>query len=142
MVDHGRVHRNTLQRQVILEELQKLTSHPTAVALYEVVRRRLPRISLGTVYRNLELLAETGVIRKLEAGAAQARFDVNLAPHHHIRCELCGKLADVDAAQVDLSALDSHEMGGYEVHGHRVEFFGICPECQTAQGQEAGRPFS
>ena len=71
--------RTTRQRQVILEELQKLQSHPTAAALYEIVRRRVPKISLGTVYRNLELLARTGLIRKLEFAGAEARFDGNVS---------------------------------------------------------------
>ena len=70
--------RNTPQRKVILEELQKAASHPTAAELYEIVRRRLPRISLGTVYRNLELLSESGLIRKLSMGSAEARFDGDL----------------------------------------------------------------
>ena len=69
--------RNTRQREVILEELRKLRSHPTAPVLYEIVRRRLPRISLGTVYRNLELLAKSGVVRKLELSDSEARFDGN-----------------------------------------------------------------
>ena len=71
----NRLQRNSRQRQVILEELRKLTSHPTAAVLYAVVRRRLPKISLGTVYRNLELLARMGVVQKLELAGGEARFD-------------------------------------------------------------------
>ena len=76
----NRLQRNTRQRQVILEELQKLTSHPTAAVLYDIVRRRLPKISLGTVYRNLELLARMGMVQKLELAGGEARFDGNVAP--------------------------------------------------------------
>ena len=68
-----RIQRNTRQRQVILEELRCLESHPTAAALHAIVRRRLPKISLGTVYRNLELLARKGMIQKLESAGAEAR---------------------------------------------------------------------
>jgi Fur family transcriptional regulator, ferric uptake regulator len=131
--NHG-IHRKTQQRQVILEELQKLTSHPTAVDVYETVRRRLPRISLGTVYRNLELLAELGSIRKLEIGVGQARFDGNMEHHHHIRCQSCGNVGDVEIPPLDLAALECKNAGGYEVQGHNLEFFGICPQCQQARG--------
>ena len=75
--------RKTRQRQVILEELQAVTSHPTAVELHELVRRRLPKVSLGTVYRNLDLLARMGVIEKLEHSGGEARFDANTAEHDH-----------------------------------------------------------
>ena len=94
--------RNTRQRQVILEELQKLTSHPTAAGLYEIVRRRLPKISLGTVYRNLELLARTGLIQKLEFGGGEARFDGNVDRHDHVRCVRCGRVDDISAPPLDL----------------------------------------
>src|SRR5574340_808335 len=92
----GWFQRRTRQREVILEELQKVKSHPTAVGLHDLVRRRLPKISLGTVYRNLELLAKAGVIRKLETAGAEARFDGNAGQHHHIRCVGCGRVDDVE----------------------------------------------
>ena len=67
--------RMTHQRRIILEELRNTRSHPTADEVYEIVRKRIPKISLGTVYRNLELLSESGVIQKLEIGGTQKRFD-------------------------------------------------------------------
>ena len=85
----------TIQRQTICEELCKLTSHPTADELYDIVKKRMPQISLGTVYRNLEQLAECGVILKLETAGRQKRFDGNPAPHHHIRCKVCGAVRDL-----------------------------------------------
>lgn len=84
--------RLTTQRQIILEELEKVTSHPTANEVYDMVRKRLPRIGLGTVYRNLELMAETGIILKIEVGGTQKRFDATTHPHYHIRCISCGKV--------------------------------------------------
>jgi Fur family ferric uptake transcriptional regulator len=65
----------TRQRKVILEELRNVDTHPSADEIYEMVRKRLPHISLGTVYRNLEILSETGAIQKLELGCAQKKFD-------------------------------------------------------------------
>jgi len=70
--------RLTTQRQIILEELAKVTSHPTANEVYDMVRKRLPRIGLGTVYRNLELMADSGVILKIEVGGTQKRFDATV----------------------------------------------------------------
>jgi len=84
----GKQLRITRQRRVILEELQRTKSHPTADELYRKVRRRLPRISLGTVYRNLELLSRSGLIRKLEIGGGKMRFDGIVEPHYHIHCRI------------------------------------------------------
>ena len=78
--------RMTQQRKVILEELNNLKTHPTADDLYQVVKVKVPRISLGTVYRNLEILSSDGLIKKLEIGGAQKRFDGDLSDHHHVRC--------------------------------------------------------
>ncbi len=78
--------RLTKQRKVIVEELTKSTDHPTAGDIYDTVRKRLPRISLATVYRNLELLAAHGVIQKLELCGSPARFDARRDGHYHIRC--------------------------------------------------------
>lgn len=114
---------------MILEELRKVRSHPTATALYGLVRRRLPRISLGTVYRNLELLAEMGVIRKLDFGGSEARFDSETHRHEHVRCIECGRIDDVNGATVEDPNFDSTAFGGYEVRDYRMEFLGICPEC-------------
>ena len=91
----GSQRRKTRQRQVILEELQAVTSHPTAVELYQLVRRRLPRVSLGTVYRNLDLLARMGLIEKKEHSGGEARFDANTAQHDHLRCVRCGRVDDL-----------------------------------------------
>jgi Fur family ferric uptake transcriptional regulator len=99
--------------------------------LYDMVRRRLPRISLGTVYRNLELLTQNGMIQKLPLGGGEARFDGQLSPHHHVRCVRCGRVDDVD----DLGSVslpnEPKRAGGYEILGCRFEFFGLCPRCRT-----------
>ncbi len=122
----------TRQRRVILEELRKLRSHPTADELYELVREQLPRISLGTVYRNLEILSQCGLIQKLELGGPQRRFDGNVAEHCHVRCTRCGRVADV--AMAPPAGLDesARAASDYEIVGHRLEFVGLCPQCQAA----------
>jgi Fur family ferric uptake transcriptional regulator len=134
--------RNTPQRRVILEELKKVRSHPTAAELYEFARRRLPRISLGTVYRNLELLAAEGTIQKLDMGGTESRFDGNAEQHWHIRCVRCGRVADLDDLPADPPPVDSFQsVSGYKILGYRLEFSGICPQClrQTAPDADERR---
>jgi len=127
--------RITKQRQVVLEELQKVTTHPTADMVYDMVRKRLPNISLGTVYRNLELLAEQGIIRKLNIDEHKMRFDGNTSNHFHIQCIECGKVDDVSICE-NIDWLELTQDTGYEITGHRIELFGICPDCRSKQLQD------
>ena len=124
--------RMTRQRQMILEELKKVTSHPTADAVYRMVRRRLPRISLGTVYRNLEVLAKHVLIQKLELGGSQRRYDGNPKRHYHVRCVRCGRVDDVPIGT--MPAIEDILRGGrgYEILGYRLEFMGVCPKCRKS----------
>jgi len=134
-----RPHRSTRQRKIILEELRRIDSHPTAVELYETVRRRLPKISLGTVYRNLDLLAKQGTIQRLAPSGAETRFDAKRHPHYHVRCVRCGRIDDVGGFSPDPAAAALKEAGGYEILGHRLEFFGICPDCRRGQEEPIDR---
>lgn len=121
--------RMTNQRRVILEELCQSGSHPTAADLYEHVRKRLPQISLGTVYRNLELLAKSGTIMKLDGGARGARFDPELHQHQHVRCMTCGRIDDVAYAADNDAGHQIGRFNGWQISERRVELFGTCPEC-------------
>jgi Fur family ferric uptake transcriptional regulator len=126
-----KLRRNTPQRRVVLEELSQMKSHPTAAELYAVVRRRLPRISLGTVYRNLEVLHEDGMIRKMEFAGAESRFDGQLEPHDHVRCTECGRIADIFPQGPHQIPIQPQEMAGFQVEGYRLEYFGFCPSCRA-----------
>ena len=121
--------RTTTQRRVILEELRRLDTHPSADEIHQIVRKHLPRISLGTVYRNLEILSKLKEIQKLELGGTQKRFDGNPTHHYHIRCTCCDRV--VDAPLGLLGDLENRlgDSTGYRVLGHALEFLGICPEC-------------
>lgn len=123
----------TPQRKIILDELKKVDSHPTADQVYEMVRQRLPRISLGTVYRNLEILSTNGIIRKLEFGGAQRRFDSDVSHHYHVRCLDCGRVDDVPIMAPKAITDIPYVENGYEVVGHRLEFMGICPMCKRTE---------
>lgn len=137
----NRIARMTCQRRIILEEIKKIDSHPTADELYQLVRQRLPHVSLGTIYRNLEVLAADGQIQKLELSGSQKRFDGNTYEHHHVRCIRCGRVADVpieSSYETDYPALN---VNGFEIIGRRVEFIGICSECKIdshTQNREGG----
>ncbi len=123
--------RMTRQRRVILEELRRTADHPSADELYSRVRRRLPRISLGTIYRNLEVLTELGEIQTLELCCNLKRFDGNAAAHYHIRCLGCGRVADAPtSAHLDLeTCLPPHT--DFRITGHKLEFVGLCPACDN-----------
>jgi Fur family ferric uptake transcriptional regulator len=121
--------RLTNQRQVILEELRKVTTHPTAGELYDMVRVRLPRIGLGTVYRNLELLSTSGIIKKLETGGEQKRFDGNPDAHYHIRCNGCGRVDDMHLERLEELDRKAAACSSYTILGHHIEFTGLCPDC-------------
>jgi Fur family transcriptional regulator, ferric uptake regulator len=125
--------RMTKQKKVILEELSKVKNHPTAYDVYEMVKSRLPRISLGTVYRNLEQLSSGGQIRRLDMGQGQRRFDAVMDDHLHIRCISCGKVDDVllNPALSTITIKDTvSSQSGYEVLGCEMDFQGICPHCK------------
>jgi Fur family ferric uptake transcriptional regulator len=125
--------RMTKQRAAILAELRALSSHPTACEIYALVRRKLPRISLGTVYRNLDILAESNEILKLEYAGFQKRFDGNTGAHQHVRCMRCGKVADVDPEMEAPAVPDNLRVSDFTVQFARIEFFGLCGECRQLE---------
>ena len=129
---HHLIPRHSRQRDVILHELCQLTSHPTVDELFLLVRERLPRISLATVYRNLELLADQGVIAKLELAGHPRRFDGRAARHAHIRCLNCGAVADVDIEPRETPLAEVQERTDYHVTDQHTEFVGKCPRCQDS----------
>jgi Fur family ferric uptake transcriptional regulator len=128
--------RMTRQRMIILDELSKVRSHPTAYEVYEMVRSRLPRISLGTVYRNLEHLSSNGQIRRLDLGVGQRRFDAVTDDHMHIKCLSCGRVNDVPLnPSMEITTIKGIvcSQSGYEVLGCGMDFLGICPNCKKAE---------
>ncbi|MDR2077111.1 MAG: transcriptional repressor [Desulfovibrio sp.] len=120
--------RMTRQRKVILQTLQGLTSHPTADEIYGLVREKLPRISLGTVYRNLDLLTGSGQILCLDRVGAQKHFDGDTRRHHHVRCRVCGKIGDVFSPVADIP-LPEGPVPGFSLQEADLIFVGVCGEC-------------
>ena len=127
--------RNTKQRQMILEVLRSTYSHPTVDWLYQRVREEMPNISLGTVYRNLNLLKEQGVIQELRYAGQQSRYDGNSQPHYHLTCNYCQRVMDVDIpVQQQLENQLEKAMPEVEISGHNLEFYGACPQCAGKRG--------
>ena len=122
--------RNTRQREVVLEAVRSTMDHPTADWVHRRARRRVPRISLGTVYRNLKLLAEAGLIREIHAGGQSVRFDGNTGPHHHVRCVRCGRVNDLEVALDTRREQRAARDLDFEVLGHHVEIQGVCRDCR------------
>jgi Fur family ferric uptake transcriptional regulator len=121
----------TKQRKVILDELRHSHNHPTADQLFEKVRRRLPRISLGTVYRNLDILSEMGLIRKIETAGAQKRFDGDLESHFHMRCAACGTIHDLPEREAAAVRVVLPTPDAFHITGYHLEFRGICGDCRV-----------
>jgi len=128
--------RDTKQRRAILKELQSVTTHPTADEIYEMVRKRIPRISLGTVYRNLEILSENGMIQRLAYGAGCYRFDGAAHNHYHIRCVDCGRVDDVTDVAMDEIEEIIRGKTDFTIISHRLEYVGICPKCRKARDKK------
>jgi len=131
---HAQTPRMTRQRRVMLEELRDAEDHPSAQQLYDRVRVRLPKVSLGTVYRNLEVLSASGVIRKLELGCSQRRYDGDTEVHYHICCIRCGRIEDAPVPLFTNLEAALRAVSSYMVVGHRLEFTGICPDCRRLNG--------
>jgi Fe2+ or Zn2+ uptake regulation protein len=132
--NHYHMFRRTKQREAILKVLRATTSHPTADWIYDEVRKEISNISLGTVYRNLKLLRESGEILEIDFGDTFSRFDGNPNNHYHFRCEKCGRIFDVDEpVNMELDAKVAQKTG-FEISYHRLEFRGLCKECQKAAG--------
>jgi len=121
--------RSTKQRQVILDVLQHTKSHPTADEVYQLVRKKIPKISLGTIYRNLEKLSASGTITKIENAGAQNRYDGDAKTHYHARCCDCGKITDVELSPIKEIDQRGREIEQFHITDHKLEFIGLCYHC-------------
>lgn len=129
--------RNTIQRALVLEAVNNLQCHASADEVYDAIVREHPNISRATVYRNLNLLSETGEIRKLEIPGSADRFDHQCHNHCHVKCKLCGRVFDVDMDYVGGLEKGIKDTHGFDFTGYDIIFHGICPACkQQASGKE------
>ena len=127
--------RMTKQKRVILDVLKSTKSHPPADWIYIQARKVLPNLSLGTVYRNLNILRDMGEILELNYGSTLSRYDGNPQEHYHFVCEKCGAVLDVDIpVQKELEILAAQELEA-EIEHHRLEFYGVCRKCKRPEPQ-------
>ena len=118
--------RYSRQRERIYQAVHASREHPSAQMVYDLLREELPRLSLGTVYRNLHQMAQEGMLQELEGPTA--RFDACLAPHAHIRCTCCGRVMDLSALEEPAPVRSAAETG-WQVERYSLMLEGICPAC-------------
>jgi Fe2+ or Zn2+ uptake regulation protein len=128
--------RLTRPRRIILDVVRATDAHPTAAFVFQRVRRRLPRVSLATVYRNLRMLAAEGLLAE-RADQAGLRFDGNIGPHDHFTCLACRRIYDVPARAERTVRRRISTRTGFEVFDHRTEYYGRCGACRRRGGRSS-----
>ena len=118
--------RYSRQRERIYQAVHSSREHHSAQMVYDLLREEMPRLSLGTVYRNLHQMAQEGMLQELEGPTA--RFDACLAPHAHIRCTCCGRVMDLSALEEPAPVRSAAE-AGWQVERYSLMLEGICPAC-------------
>ena len=127
--------RDTIQRSLVFETVNKLQCHATADEIYKTIVKEHPNVSRATVYRNLNLLSEMGDIRKIEIPGGADRFDHLCHDHCHVKCEKCGRIFDVDMEYITGLEKGIKNDGGFTFTGYDILFRGICPDCQKSSKQ-------
>ncbi len=131
-------HRNTAQRQLVYDVVQKSLDHPTAETIYIRARKKAPHLSLGTVYRNLNHLSENGDIRKLSAPIGPDHYDFNMESHYHFLCSECGEMTDIPKeCSPDESAVLSPLSAGFNIKNYTLIYVGVCPNCNKSKKENS-----
>ncbi|MFV1989367.1 MAG: Fur family transcriptional regulator [Acidimicrobiales bacterium] len=121
----------TSQRQRVFRALAESVGHPTAEEVWSDVRVDLPTVSLRTVYQTLNDLVAMGEISQLQLGSGSSRFDPNGEGHHHLICDQCGEITDIDASQI-VTPQPTGDLNGFEVNKTELTFHGVCGSCRAA----------
>jgi Fur family peroxide stress response transcriptional regulator len=123
-------YRRSRQRERILALLRSTGIHPTANWIYAKMRKEFPDLSMGTVYRNIGILIQQGLVNRIDFGSTFDRFDANTSPHYHFICESCGAIADLGIPMDDSLNRRVGKSTDFEVHRHEIEFYGLCAKCR------------
>lgn len=129
-------YRKSKQRNKILDILRNTDVHPTADWIYNKLKKDFPKLSTGNVYRNLNILVEQGLIRRMDFGSTYDRFDAIQIPHYHFVCEQCGAVLDLDLSYDDQLNQKAMESSGYRVYNHKIQFYGLCDKCKNKRQQQ------
>jgi Fe2+ or Zn2+ uptake regulation protein len=124
------MYRETRQRKVVTDILKKTKEHPDALYIFQRAQEMNSKISLGTVYRTLELLVREGKIKKFYDPNAVARFDGDMSPHHHLICKVCGKIIDWNEEGLDEKIFEVGKRENFTDISYEIFVYGICPDCQ------------
>ncbi|WP_442603256.1 peroxide-responsive transcriptional repressor PerR [Paenibacillus sp. KN14-4R] len=127
--------RMTPQRHAILSFLLQSMNHPTADDIYKALEKKFPNMSVATVYNNLKVFIEAGLVRELTYGDNSSRFDADMSEHYHAMCVQCGKIVDFEHPPLYNVEQAATEQTSFHVEGHRLEVYGTCSECATASKQ-------
>ncbi|SEQ47920.1 peroxide-responsive transcriptional repressor PerR [Piscibacillus halophilus] len=122
--------RITPQRHAVLEYLMQTMTHPTADDIYKALEGKFPNMSVATVYNNLRVFQEIGLVRELTYGDSSSRFDCNTTEHYHVICDSCGKIVDFHYPSLDEVEQLAEQVTGFNVSRHRMEVYGKCEDCQ------------
>jgi len=121
----------TSQRRAVLEALKDFNGHPSAEEVYLVVKKKNPRVALGTVYQALSVLEEIGLIEAKHWSESPVRYDLNTEPHHDIRCTRCGEVTEISGVEFEDFAERLRDNTPYEVTNASLVIEGVCPGCQS-----------
>ena len=122
--------RITPQRYAILEYLIQYRNHPTADEIFRSLESRFPNMSVATVYNNLRKFVEIGIVQEMNYGDAASRLDFTNQQHYHAICTDCGKIVDFFYPGLEDVEMASSKLTGYQINKHRLEVYGLCPDCQ------------
>ena len=120
----------THQRQVLYEVMQGMSGHPSPEEVYARVKKKIPAISLATVYKNIHLFVESGVFRKMSMHHGSVRVEMNSEAHHHMVCSKCKAITDIGEQELGLVSKRTRLPGGFLVERYAVDVIGLCPKCQ------------
>lgn len=127
--------RITPQRQAVLKFLIESNSHPTADEIYKALSPQFSNMSVATVYNNLKVFKESGLVKELTYGDAASRFDFETDNHYHVICTECGKITDFHYPRLDEVENIAQHITSFSVTHHRMEIYGVCPECAQKKGK-------
>ena len=130
------MNKKSKQREAIIRVLRSTTSHPSAVWIYEEVKKEIPNVALATVYRNLRILKDSGKISEVCIADDTALFDGNTQKHYHFRCDQCGKVIDLDEPVDTAIETKIAKKTGLRVTHHYLELRGLCLDCQKLESNE------
>lgn len=123
--------RMTPQRHAILSYLVHSMGHPTADEIYQFLAEDYPHMSVATVYNNLRLFKEAGLVTELTYGDASSRFDANMTDHYHAICKNCDQIVDFEYPLLEQVESAASEKTGFVIESHRLEVYGLCETCHT-----------